>query len=111
MSQGIPAAIRPALEAYAERLAAVFGPRVREIRLFGSHARGEASEGSDVDVLVMIDGLRDVEIGLAAGEVAEPILSSGLPLCPLVMSTERFEMLLRQERALALDIQREGIAL
>jgi len=107
----MPPAIRAALQSYALRLREVFGDRLQSIRLFGSHARGEANEDSDVDVLVLIEGLADTEIGLAAGEVATVIVETGMSLTPLVMSTERFKMLLDQERLIALDIEREGIVL
>ena len=104
-------ALRSALEAYAARLREVFGHRLRDVRLFGSYARGEADEDSDVDVLVLVDGLSDLEIGVAAGEAAAIILSSRLPLAPLPMATERFEELRRRERLLARDIDAEGISL
>src|SRR5438445_516464 len=50
-------ALRDILAAYAARLAARFGPRLRMVRLFGSFARGEATEDSDVDVAVIVEGL------------------------------------------------------
>ena len=33
-----------------------YGERLRDIRLFGSYARGNADEGSDVDILVALVG-------------------------------------------------------
>jgi len=38
-----------------QRLAACYGSRLRGVYLFGSHARGEAGETSDVDVLIVLD--------------------------------------------------------
>ena len=106
----IPPSLRAPLAAYAVRLRDVFGARVHDVRLFGSYARGEAHEDSDVDVLVLVDGMTDREIGVAAGAAAEVILASGLPLAPLPMSTERFEELRRRERLLARDIDVDGIS-
>ena len=106
----MPPSLRGPLEAYAIRLRDVFGDRVHDVRLFGSYARGEAHEDSDVDVLVLVDGMTDREIGVAAGEAAPVILASGLPLAPLPMSTERFDDLRRRERLLAKDIDAEGIS-
>lgn len=107
----IPSSLRPALDAYRERLRAVFGERLREIRLFGSHARGEANEESDVDVLVVVDNLTDLEIGTAAGEAAPIMLSAGIPLSPLPISTERLDALRKSERAFARELDEEGIRL
>jgi predicted nucleotidyltransferase len=107
----LPESLRYALAAYARRLRAVFGDRVTELRLFGSFARGEANEDSDVDVLVLIDDLTDLEIGVAAGEVAPVITETGLPLAPLPMSTQRLASLREAKRALALTLDHEGIPL
>jgi len=40
----------------------VFGDRFVGLMLFGSYARGEASEGSDVDVLVVLRGLKGLKV-------------------------------------------------
>ena len=111
MARRIPSSLLPALEAYAARLRAIFGDRLRELRLFGSYARGEANEDSDVDVLVLVDGLTDLEIGVVTGEVAHVIIATGLPLSPLAMATERLSELRKAERLLARDLDTEGIAL
>jgi uncharacterized protein len=111
MTRSIPPSLRPALDAYAARLRAVFGARLREVRLFGSFARGDAHEDSDIDVLVLIDGLTDLEIGVAAGEAGHVIVETLLPLAPLPMSTERFAELERGERLLAREINEQGISL
>lgn len=111
MSRGLPISLRLALSQYASRLRAIFGDRLVEIRLFGSFARGEANEDSDVDVLVVVHGLTDTEIGVVAGEAAPVIQSTGLPLAPLPMSSERLAELRRQGRGLVRSLDQEGISL
>ena len=111
MSRSVPESLRPALSEYARRLREIFGDRVAEVRLFGSFARGEANEDSDVDVLVLINGLTDLEIGIAAGESALISVATGLHLAPLPMRTERFADLRENQRALARAIDAEGISL
>jgi len=44
-------------EAYKEELAGMLGPRLVSVVLFGSAARGEFSPGSDIDLLVVAEGL------------------------------------------------------
>ena len=110
MGRTLPASLRPALAEYAGRLRALFGDRLSDVRLFGSFARGEAHEDSDVDVLVLVDGLTDLEIGVVAGEVAPVIVKTGLPLAPLPMATERLAELRRSHRALARSLDDEGIS-
>jgi uncharacterized protein len=111
MRRRLPPAIRSALAEYAERLRGVFGERVIELRLFGSYARGEANEDSDVDVLVVVDGLTDLEIAAVAGEAVPVIQRTGLSLSPLPMSSVRLDTLREQGRALAAALDREGISL
>ena len=106
-----PSSLREPIVAYRANLRAVFGDRLRDVRLFGSFARGEADEDSDVDVLVLVDGLSESERGIAIGAVADVIVQTGLPLSPLALSTERFEALRASGRALARDIDEQGIPL
>lgn len=61
------AAEKAALEALTTWVRARFGARVSELALFGSRARGEGNEDSDLDVLVAIEGLTSAE----AHEVAQ----------------------------------------
>ena len=101
--------IRQALVAYRAALVARFGDRVRRVCLFGSWARGQATEYSDVDVAVVIDGLTTRDWKDALAEAANVELATELPLSPLVMSTERFEAMLRAG-GIAREIARDGIA-
>ena len=44
-----------ALQAYAHALQSRFGARLVDVLLFGSQARGDAGDGSDVDVMMILD--------------------------------------------------------
>lgn len=87
------------------------GKRARDIRLFGSFARGEAHEDSDIDVLILVDDMTDADFRMILDASTSVILSTGLPLAVLPMSTERLERLREEERALARSIDEEGISL
>jgi uncharacterized protein len=50
---------RAEIQKYASELASTFHPR--RIILFGSYARGDASEDSDVDLLVIMDRFKDAD--------------------------------------------------
>ncbi|MFQ5495104.1 MAG: nucleotidyltransferase domain-containing protein [Phycisphaerae bacterium] len=41
---------------FGERLAALYGPSLRAVLLYGSYARGDFDSESDFDVLVVLDG-------------------------------------------------------
>ena len=110
MTNAIPSHLRPALEAYQQRLRARFGERLREVRLFGSQARGDAGPDSDVDVLVVVDGLTEAERNIAWDETVPIVLETMLPLAALPLSSEKLAELHRQERLLARVLDDEGIA-
>ncbi|MBX3226184.1 MAG: nucleotidyltransferase domain-containing protein [Labilithrix sp.] len=107
----IPDSLRGPLEQYRELLRGMFGERLRDVRLFGSYARGEAHEDSDVDVLVVIDGLTPAEHWRTAGAETPIALASGLMIAPLILATEKLDELRRSERLLAKDLDAEGISL
>lgn len=105
-------AVRDALARFRAALARRFGSRLREVVLFGSHARGEAHEESDVDVLVVIDDLAEPE----RTEVIEMSYDAGdrdadgwLSLSPLPVSTAQAAGQRARGRLLFRDIEREGV--
>lgn len=105
----LSATIRHALLAYRKGLEARFGPaRVQRVCLYGSWARGEATEDSDIDVAAVIDGLTAQEWTVAIGVAAEVEDEAGLCFSPFVLSTERFDALKRCE-GIAQRIEREGL--
>jgi uncharacterized protein len=92
------------------RLEARFGARLSDVRVFGSQARGTAHEESDVDVLVLVDGVTHAE-KIAIFELAAEIgIDGGMALSALVMSPTEFQRLRSIEARIALDIDREGIS-
>ena len=82
-SLDIPEGKRRAIEAFVRELRERYGERVKRVILFGSVARGDYHEESDIDVLVIADevDLRDISriatrILLRHGEVISPIVRS-----------------------------------
>ena len=104
--------VAQALAAFRRRLEARFGARLHEIVLFGSHARGTATEESDVDVLVVIDHLTEAdrrEVFDMAYDV-DAASPEWMGLSPLAYSSEQAQDLRSRERLLFRDIAREGVA-
>jgi predicted nucleotidyltransferase len=55
-----PEAIAPILAELKAGLQEIYGPRLRDVILFGSYARGEAEPDSDIDVAVVLDDYESV---------------------------------------------------
>lgn len=50
---------RTALDNFVQELKGIYGDRLETIVLYGSRARGDAEEGSDIDTLVVLDPSED----------------------------------------------------
>jgi len=87
------------------------GDQLVSIVLFGSMAREDYHDGSDIDVAVIVRGLTRKLKGQILEEIAELELNHHTPLSVLVLSEEEFNHLKKRERRIALDIEREGIPL
>jgi predicted nucleotidyltransferase len=94
-------------------LEARFGERLREVVLFGLHARGDATQDSDVDLLVVVDDLTEQE-RRGVFDLAYDVDSTSpewVGLAPLPYSSAQAADLRSRERLLFRDIEREGVAL
>jgi predicted nucleotidyltransferase len=108
----LPAMVEATLDAFLDGIRERFGPRIASIRLFGSYARGEATEESDVDCLVLLDRV-DRDDDRAITNLAADLVwqIGGVVVSPLTMSVGEFEAWKGQERRTPLEIEREGITL
>jgi predicted nucleotidyltransferase len=103
--------VASALAVFRNALAARFGDRLMDLRLFGSYARDEARPESDVDVLVVVAGLTRHERREVFDMAWEVYAKTLLHLSPLALSCAEWEMLRAREYLIASDIEREGIPL
>ena len=106
-------AVSATLGRFAAALRERFGERLCEVVLFGSRARGDAHEDSDVDVLVVIEGLSEQErlAVLDLASATDGASSEWVGLSPLVYSSEQARAMRRGGRRLFRDIDREGLRL
>ena len=100
-----------AIEKYIHRASDRYGNNLGQVILFGSRARGEGDEESDIDMAVIITaGDRHVRRELL--DLATEIwLETGIKISPLIFSSEEFETLSRMEMGIIATIQKEGIKL
>jgi predicted nucleotidyltransferase len=80
--------------------------------LFGSYARGDATDDSDVDVLVVIDELTDQERSEVydfAYDADAADVENWTGLAPLVRSSAAVQELRARERLIMQDIDAEGV--
>lgn len=101
--------VQATLGAFVEGVRQRFGSRVAAISLFGSYARGDAHEDSDIDCLVLLDRV-DAADDRAITDLAADLIwqIGGGVVSPLVMSVAEFERWKATERRAPLEIAREA---
>lgn len=104
----LPNHIREVVLKLESGLKDLYGSRFRGLLLYGSYARGEAREWSDIDLLLLLEGPVDT-----VGEILhlQPVkwplsLESTLLLSVMPVSIEAFE---RAETAFLRAVQKEAI--
>ena len=104
---------REAVDRYIQSLGERLGPRLARAIIFGSRARGEGHEESDLDVAVVVRGPeREVyrQVYDSAAEINMEY-DYGVRLAPLLLSEETLEDLRDRELAIARAILEEGVPL
>jgi len=102
--------IKPILEELKREFEAIYGDRLVKMILFGSQARGDADDGSDVDVLVVLRGpVNDWEEGDRTSEAtARVCLRHDVLVERFFVSDEEYAA---APVSLLRNVQREGVAL
>lgn len=87
--------IRPLLDTFIEKLKPIYGDALKAVILFGSYARGDEREESDVDLLLLLDmteeeiDKKDDALGMAQYQM--DCIDPMLDIQPVTVSLHRFE--------------------
>ncbi|RJR35388.1 MAG: nucleotidyltransferase domain-containing protein [Deltaproteobacteria bacterium] len=98
------------LKELRRRLEALYGPRLVGLSLYGSQARGEAEAGSDIDVLVILQGPVSpcAEIDRTINDVAELSLDYGVVIACVFVSLEAYK---HEQSPLLLNVRQQEITI
>lgn len=107
LSASETAAIREFMAAARSTL----GPELKDARLFGSRARGEGHEHSDIDIALIVGAGGRAKRHRLYDLAFDVGVTHGVELAPLVIEEPRFQELKSRERRIALDIAAQGIQL
>jgi predicted nucleotidyltransferase len=89
----------------------MLGSQLLEIRMFGSRSRGQGTENSDIDLLLVVTSVgrqRRYEVYDLAFDIQ---LKLGVEVAPMVVEEGRLQELRRRQRRIAQEIDRDGILL
>ncbi len=100
--------IKPILNEVKETLKKIYGRRLKRIILYGSHARGDAAQGSDIDIILLLEKVKNPLI--ERRNFFDKICELGLKY-DTVISIIPFDEQVYRERnlPLILNAKREGI--
>jgi len=113
LRQKTPDYVLEALNIYVEKVKEIYGSHTRRILLYGSYARGDFTEESDIDILILLD-MPDMEIKKYRHSLTEVTFELNeeleLEIKPIAKYEEEF---LRWERTYSFyaNIKREGVEL
>lgn len=97
-----------ALKEYTHGLSKLYPNNIEKIILFGSRARGEAREGSDTDLLVIVKNsskkLKDKITDLAF----DIILKYGVDIIPIIFDSKEWRRLTRNPTSFTYCVLNEG---
>lgn len=107
-STSLPKPLDIILSDLRQQLQAYYGARLTDLVLYGSQARGDASFGSDIDVLVVLEGAVDPLQEISrAGEITAAIsLQYDVVISCVYVSKERYT---QEKSPLLLNIHQEGV--
>ncbi len=104
---------RVLLERYIEELRKIYGNHLKQIILYGSYARGDYRDDSDIDLMVLVD-LPEGEMDCYSDELSEVgfeyNVSYGIWIMPVVKNIEHFQDWCG-EYSFYNNVMKEGISL
>ena len=107
--QGRTDETKKTIDELKKKLKKLYGRRLKDIILYGSWARGEATEASDIDLLVLLKGkvIPGEEIDRMIDVITEMNLDYGVLISVYPVSEENYATL---NSPLLINVRREGIA-
>jgi predicted nucleotidyltransferase len=106
----IPGDVQQALKELQDYLAKIYGERLRGVYLYGSYARGDFHSGSDIDVLIVLEGTVNPsqEIDRIGDGVADIFLEHNVLIATYPVPEEWFK---GRKSPLFENVRREGVRL
>lgn len=111
----IPTNINTVINDFVQGVNDILGNRIKKIILYGSYARGDFNEGSDIDIMILTD-LSDDEIEIYRQKIydyaydIEENNNFDIWISPVVKNIDRFNYWL-EALPFYMNVQKEGVVL
>ena len=97
------------IDEFAQKALRKYKDKIDSIILFGSVARGEAKEDSDIDILVVVVGDRFKMRRELSGIVLDMLLETGKYISVKTLSMEDFKFLREVKSSFLSNVIKEGV--
>jgi uncharacterized protein len=106
----IPQEVQRALKDLQQYLVNIYGKRLKGVYLYGSYARGDFHSGSDIDVLIALEGA--VSPNQEIDRISDKVADIGLEYNVLIATLPVPEIWLQQRKSpLFENVRQEGVRL
>ena len=107
-NSGMAVNIQSLMERMKQGLTKIYGPRLKAVYLFGSYARGDYHEGSDLDVMIVLDTYKSYwdELVCSAELASNLSLEYDVTISRMIMTEEQWK---KGELPVLWNIRAEGI--
>lgn len=111
----LPTQINKVIEEFVKEVNKILGKRIKKIILYGSYARGDFNDSSDIDIMILTD-LTDEEIIEYRSKVSDIAFdiefenNFNVMISPLVKNIDKFNYWL-EALPFYMNVQKEGVVL
>lgn len=108
MTRKVPARIRKLMKELKEGLVQIYGDKLKAVYLYGSYARGDYRQGSDVDVMILLKDYSDYwkEYMRSSDYVSDISLKYDITVSSLLMKEIQWK---ESDMPVLRNIRREGV--
>ena len=113
MKKDVPSRTLAIIQGYANELRNIYGDKLMNVTLFGSYARGDFTEESDIDIFVVVDLNDDAINALRKALVHltfETNMEHDVDIAPIVMRLTEYHHW-ASAHPLLKDVQKDGVSL
>ena len=90
----MPKAMYNLIGQYIEEIKKIYGSHVRQIILYGSYARGDYNNNSDIDIMILVE-LPETEIKKIENDIYDVAfeieINTGINISPVIKNRAQFE--------------------
>jgi len=100
---------RSAVEGFSSAVKEILGDRLARFILYGSKARGEGDEESDIDILIVVEGLKDEDETKLDDIAGEIFVSRAILISLIIFDSKNIEWKMGESSPFVKNVLEEGI--